>query len=103
MSFSQSSQNYRLEGSRLFAQVRRSDGSWADGELDINNHVGNNDGVFDLHGTGVYDSADHASWRLDGTTIVALLRKADGSLGEEQFLRLDDHVSNNDGTLEFNK
>ncbi|KAK5988335.1 hypothetical protein PT974_12485 [Cladobotryum mycophilum] len=101
MSFSQSSQNWRLEGSNLHAQVRRADGSWDDGVLDINEYVGNNDGEFDLNGSGVYNSADLQSWRLDGTTIITLLYKADGSFGSEQFLNLDDYVSNENGVLVF--
>ncbi|UKZ79474.1 hypothetical protein TrVFT333_007229 [Trichoderma virens FT-333] len=101
MSFVDSAQNYRLEGSELVAEVCRVDGSWVESRLDLNNHVGNNEGVFEIGGTGVYGSADGASWRLDGTTIITLLYLPDGSFGEEQFLDLNDYVSNEDGVLVF--
>ncbi|KAL7945846.1 Cyanovirin-N [Trichoderma barbatum] len=101
MSFAESAQSYRLEGSHLIAEVSRADGSVVESVLDIDNHVGNNDGVFEIGGTGVFRSADQASWRLDGTTIITLLYRVDGSFGEEQFLNLNEHVSNQDGTLVF--
>ncbi|KAL7791879.1 Cyanovirin-N [Trichoderma ceciliae] len=101
MSFSQSSRNYHLEGSRLIAEVCSEDGNWAESTLDLNEFVGNNDGIFDLEGTGVFNSADRASWRLDGTTIISLLYRADNSFGEEQFLNLDNYVANENGVLVF--
>ncbi|KOS19092.1 Cyanovirin-N -like protein [Escovopsis weberi] len=99
MSFAESSQNWRLEGSVLCAQVRRADGSWDDGRLDLNEYVGNNDGEIEIGGRDIYNSADMASWRLDGTTVITLLYKRDGSFGPEQFLPLDKYVSNENGVL----
>ncbi|KAL7935212.1 Cyanovirin-N [Trichoderma chlorosporum] len=101
MSFAESSQNYRLEGSFLVADVRRADGSWTESRIDLNEYVGNNEGNFEVGGTNVFDSADLTSWRLDGTTIITLLYRSDGSFGEEQFLDLNNHVSNEDGNLIF--
>ncbi|OPB46736.1 cyanovirin-N family protein [Trichoderma guizhouense] len=102
MSFFESSQNVRLEGSCLIADVACEDGSWTESVLDLNNHVGNNEGFFEIGGNGVFDSADQVSWRLDGTTIITLLYRSDGSFGEEQFLDLNQYVSNENGVLVFN-
>ncbi|KAH6603517.1 cop9 signalosome complex subunit 5 [Trichoderma cornu-damae] len=101
MSFSQSSRNYRLEGSRFIAEVCCEDGTWVDSVIDLNEYVGNNEGVFDLEGNNVFGSADQISWRLDGTTIITLLYKSDGTFGAEQFLNLDNYISNENGVLVF--
>ncbi|KAL7912168.1 Cyanovirin-N [Trichoderma velutinum] len=102
MSFFESSQNVRLEGNFLVADVCCEDGSWTESRLDLNNHVGNNEGVFEIGGNDVFDSADQVSWRLDGTNIITLLYTSDGGFGEEQFLDLNNYVSNENGVLVFN-
>lgn len=101
MAFSQSAQEFRLEGSLLIATVFNEGGELVESVLDINEYVGNNEGYFDFNGTGVFGSADENSWRLDGTTIITLLYRSDGSFAEEQFLNLDDYVANENGNLVF--
>lgn len=101
MAFSQSAQDFRLEGSCLIANVFCEDGSLVESVLDLNEYLGNNEGFFDFEGTGVFDSCDQTSWRLDGTTLISLLYLSDGSFGEEQFLNLDEFVSNQNGNLVF--
>ncbi|KAJ1323282.1 CVNH domain-containing protein [Microdochium nivale] len=99
MSFSQSSQCYRLEGSTLFAMCQRSDGNLVDSQIDLDNYIGNSDGEFAVGGSGWFESADPAATRLDGTVVITLLKREDGQYGSDQFVDLDDWITNSDGQL----
>jgi hypothetical protein len=101
MAFSQSAQDFRLEGSLLIANIFDDDGNIFESVLDINEFVGNNDGYFDLNGSGFFDSVYEESSRLDGTTLITVLYREDGSVAEEQFLNLDDYIANENGSLVF--
>jgi hypothetical protein len=46
MPFIQTAQNVRVdEGHILRASLQKGDGNWVDAEIDLNNHVGNNNGM----------------------------------------------------------
>ncbi|KAL7917639.1 Cyanovirin-N [Trichoderma austrokoningii] len=102
MAFYQSAQGIRLEGSVLIATVATEAGDWVESTLDINEYIGNNDGVFEFGGSGIFDSVDVESWRLEGPMLITSMYRLDGSLAEEQFINLDDYIGNEDGVLVFN-
>ncbi|KAM0264894.1 hypothetical protein ACHAQJ_000410 [Trichoderma viride] len=101
MAFSELAQDFRLEGSFLYANIFTDDGELVESALDINEYIGNNDGYFDFNGSGIFDSVDVESWRLEGSTLITALYRADGSLAEEQFLNLDDYIVIESGNLIF--
>lgn len=101
MAFSQSAQDFRLEGSLLIATVATASGDWVESVLDINEYIGNNDGFFEFGGRGIFDTVDMESWRLEGPVLITAMYRMDGSLAEEQFINLDDYIGNEDGVLVF--
>ncbi|EHK48655.1 uncharacterized protein TrAtP1_009561 [Trichoderma atroviride] len=102
MAFSQTAQDFRLDGSLLVATVATEAGDWVESVLDINEYIGNNDGFFEFGGSGIFDSVDVESWRLEGPLLITSLYRLDGSLAEEQVINLDDYIGNQDGVLVFN-
>ncbi|KAH8123284.1 Cyanovirin-N, partial [Trichoderma asperelloides] len=102
MAFSQSAQDFRLDGSLLVATIATETGDWVESVLDINEYIGNNDGMFEFGGSGIFDSVDVESWRLEGPLLITALYRLDGSLAEEQFINLDDYIANDNGVLVFN-
>jgi hypothetical protein len=49
MSFHYSAEDIRIDdGHILRARLQRGDGEWNDAEIDLNNHIGNDNGTFSL-------------------------------------------------------
>ncbi|KAI1803246.1 CNVH-domain-containing protein [Daldinia bambusicola] len=104
MAFSLTSKNIELRGSWLVAEVRRpEDGSWTFSRLNLNEHIGNNDGVFDVTMDRWHNTAQQWSVRLRGPILYARLRTIAGGYAEETCINLDLFVRNRDGNLEFQK
>lgn len=101
MAFSQIAQDFRLDGSLLIATVATDAGEWVESVLDINEYVGNNDGFFEFGGSGIFDTIDIDSWRLEGPLLITAMYRLDGSLAEEQVINLDDYLGIEDGTIVF--
>ncbi|KAJ7136878.1 Cyanovirin-N [Mycena epipterygia] len=97
MSFSESSQNYRLEGTHLHAECRDEDGNMCNSSLNLNRVLGNDDGRFDSNGENFSESAEF--YGLDGTTLVARLRSSDGEYYDAR-IDLNSFITNNNGKLE---
>ncbi|KAI1468165.1 CNVH-domain-containing protein [Daldinia caldariorum] len=104
MAFSLTSKNIELRGSWLVAEVRKpEDGSWTSSRLNLNEHIGNNDGVFDVTMDRWHNTAQEWSVHLRGPILYARLRTIAGGYAEETSINLDLFVRNRDGNLEFQK
>ncbi|KAK6952719.1 hypothetical protein Daesc_005013 [Daldinia eschscholtzii] len=102
MAFSLTSKQIELRGSWLVAKVRKpEDGSWTFSRLNLNEHIGNNDGVFDITMDRWHNTAQEWSVHLRGPILYARLRTIAGGYAEETCINLDLFVRNRDGNLEF--
>ncbi|KAI0179643.1 CNVH-domain-containing protein [Hypoxylon sp. FL1284] len=101
MAFSLTSKNVELRGSWLVAVVRKPDGSWNVSKLDLNEHIGNRNGEFDVAMDRWYNSAENWSCHLRGPILCAQLRTITGACSPERCINLDLFVKNHDGSLEF--
>ncbi|KAL2010528.1 hypothetical protein VTN00DRAFT_6335 [Thermoascus crustaceus] len=93
--------NIELRGSWLHANLRRFNGDLVPSRIDLNEHIANNDGEFDLSGSRWFDSA--RAVRLDGTILHAELRTRSGKYSEDRSLDLSLFLSNEDGNFKFIK
>ncbi|KAJ7352030.1 Cyanovirin-N [Mycena albidolilacea] len=96
MSFSSSSQFYRLEGTTLYAQCHDQHGNLHNSTLDLNHILGNREGEFDRHGSGFHESSGICG--LNHTILVATLRRSDGSY-HGTTIDLNTIVRNDNGRL----
>ncbi|OTA53171.1 Cyanovirin-N [Hypoxylon sp. EC38] len=103
MAFSLTSKHVELRGSWLVALVRKDDNTWTFSKLNLNDHVGNNDGNFDVTMDRWYNSAEHWTCHLRGPFLCAQLRTLVGSWAPETYVNLDLFIRNKDGNLEFQK
>lgn len=103
MAFSLTSKQVELRGSWLAAVLQKDDGSWTFSKLNLNEHVGNNDGSFDVTIDKWYNTAEHWSCHLQGTSLLAQLKTREGAWAPETSINLDLFVRNKDGSLEFQK
>ncbi|KAI1641932.1 CNVH-domain-containing protein [Daldinia loculata] len=104
MAFSLTSKQIELRGSWLVASVRKpEDGSWTFSRLNLNEHIGNTNGTFDIIGDRWFNSAQEWSVHLRGPYLYARLRTISGAYAEESCINLDLFVRNRDGILEFQK
>ncbi|KAI1207915.1 Cyanovirin-N [Annulohypoxylon truncatum] len=103
MAFSLTSKQVELRGSWLAAILQKDDGSWTFSKLNLNEHVGNNDGSFDVTIDKWYNSAEHWSCHLQGPFLRAQLKTREGAWAPETSVNLDLFIRNKDGSLEFQK
>ncbi|KAK7186420.1 hypothetical protein DPSP01_013101 [Paraphaeosphaeria sporulosa] len=89
----------------LRARLQRADGEWQDAEIDLNNHIGNDNGSFFWDGENFADSAQDVHFTIEGDGEVPVLRATllneDGE-GIERDLNLSERIVNNDGNFLFN-
>lgn len=70
-----------------------------DASIDLNERLGNNNGVFEFNETGgFFDTADEVN--LSGPTLHALLENEDGEMVEAS-IDLNEFITNNEGELEW--
>ncbi|KAH3962143.1 hypothetical protein HBI25_218840 [Parastagonospora nodorum] len=105
MTFHYSAEDIRVDdGHILRARLQRADGEYNDAELDLNNHIGNDNGSFVWDGEGFSGSAENVHFSIEGDGEVPVLRATlfdgDGN-GTECDLNLGERVSNNDGNFEY--
>ncbi|KAL5114123.1 hypothetical protein ACEQ8H_008007 [Pleosporales sp. CAS-2024a] len=106
MSFHYSAEDIRVDdGHLLRARLRRADGEWNDAEIDLNNHIGNDNGTFVWDGQNFSGSAENVHFSIEGDGQVPVLRatlfNADGN-GEPRDLNLSERISNNNGDFNYN-
>ncbi|OAL51445.1 Cyanovirin-N [Pyrenochaeta sp. DS3sAY3a] len=106
MTFHHSAEDIRIDdGHILRARLQRADGEWNDSEIDLNNHIGNDNGNFFWDGEGFSNSAENIEFSIEGDGEVPVLRAvlfdAEGN-GEARDINLGERIGNNDGNFEYN-
>lgn len=99
MSFSKSAQSAHLKGSHLHAQVRRVDGSWNDSKINLDHHIGNDNGHLVWGAENFSQSCQNITIH-DGHKLKCEARRVDGSWNHTE-INLDDKIGNNNGDLVF--
>jgi hypothetical protein len=98
MSFSLSANNSQIKEGHLHAHVRRIDGSWnEDAKLNLDHHIGNNNGVLEWGGQNFSQSVQNVHLR-DGHILEADARRVDGSWNRTS-INLNEKIGNNNGEL----
>ncbi|OQE35390.1 hypothetical protein PENCOP_c013G07719 [Penicillium coprophilum] len=106
MSFHASASNIELEdGHILKAVLRNEDGDEEESTLDLNDHIGNDNGQFQWEGGDFQSSADDISLELEGDDDLPILRATlndvDGE-GQPADINLSERIGNDNGRLVFN-
>jgi hypothetical protein len=102
MAFSQSSENIEIIGEErniLRAYCHDKNGSGHISSIDLNSYLGNINGEFRWGGHNFTRSAVNVI--LKGATLYADLQREDGTWNNATTVHLDDHITNNDGRLEY--
>ncbi|KAI0855198.1 Cyanovirin-N [Xylaria cubensis] len=98
--FAITTRNHDLNRSLLQCEAQRRSGNWAYASIDLNNYLENNDGTFQLSGRNAWETSETSSWRLDGVTLSARLRRRNGAFNNAS-IDLNPYITNNDGTLQW--
>ncbi|KAJ4989366.1 cyanovirin-n family protein [Stagonosporopsis vannaccii] len=106
MTFHYSAEDIRVEDNHILkARLQRADGEWNDAEIDLNNHIGNDNGHFFWDGQGFSDSAEDVHFTIEGDGEVPVLRATlfdqEGN-GQQRDVNLAERISNNDGEFNYN-
>ncbi|KAI1411087.1 cyanovirin-N family protein [Hypoxylon sp. FL1857] len=101
--FFATSQNIRLEdGHYIRASLQKVDGEWVEAEINLNDHIGNENGRFAWDSAGFADSAENIRISIEGDGPVcvlrAQLRDVNGEL-QDSDLNLSERMANNDGSF----
>ncbi|KNG50460.1 cyanovirin-n family protein [Stemphylium lycopersici] len=90
------------DGHVLKARLQKADGEWEDAEIDLNNHIGNDNGNFVWDGENFSESAEDIHFALEGDGDVPVLRATlmdvEGN-GQARDLNLGERISNQDGSF----
>ncbi|KAG9196017.1 hypothetical protein G6011_01138 [Alternaria panax] len=105
MTFYYTAENIRIDdGHVLRARLQRADGEWNDAEIDLNQHIGNENGHFVWDGEGFSHSAEEIHFALEGDGDVPVLRASlrdeDGNL-ETRDINLGERIINHDGNFHY--
>ena len=96
--FSKTCSNIKLEGSILSASCRTSSGGTKSSILDLDKHIGNTDGFFDVSCADYVSGAKDVSL-ISRTVLSGELTTTDGKSARKSRINLDNYVGNNSGTL----
>ncbi|CAO2649215.1 Nn.00g066000.m01.CDS01 [Neocucurbitaria sp. VM-36] len=106
MTFHYSAEDIRIDdGHILRARLQKGDGEWNDAEIDLNEHIGNDNGSFFWDGQGFSGSAENIQFNIECDGEAAVLRATlfDGEgNGQESDINLGERIGNNDGNFEYN-
>ncbi|KAJ4366764.1 hypothetical protein N0V83_007289 [Neocucurbitaria cava] len=105
MTFHYSAEDIRVDdGHILRARLQKADGEWNDAEIDLNHHIGNDNGNFVWDGQGFAGSAENVHFTVEGDGEVPVLRAtlfdAEGN-GQDRDLNLSERIGNNNGNFEY--
>ncbi|KAH7138491.1 Cyanovirin-N [Dendryphion nanum] len=106
MTFHYSAEDIRVDdGHILRARLQNGEGEWVDAEIDLNAHIGNDNGYFVWDGENFSESAQDVQFSIEGDGEVPVLRAvlsdADGNQ-ETRDINLGERISNNNGNFEYN-
>lgn len=105
MSFHLSAEDIRVEDNHILrARLRKEDGEWVDAEMDLNEYIGNENGMIHWDGQNFSLSAEDVTFHIEGGAQVPVLRTHLRSRDGEAFSRdvnLAERIGNNDGRFEY--
>ncbi|EKG18721.1 Cyanovirin-N [Macrophomina phaseolina MS6] len=105
MSFHLSAEDIRIEDNHILkARLRTESGDWNDAEIDLNNHLGNQDGMIHWDGRDFSHSAENVTFSIEGGGEVPVLRTFLRSIDGEEFARdvnLAERIQNHDGNFVY--
>ncbi|OQE82289.1 hypothetical protein PENNAL_c0037G05506 [Penicillium nalgiovense] len=106
MSFHETASEIELEdGHILKAVLRNEDGDEQESTLDLNEHIGNDNGQFHWDGGDFHSSAEDVSLEREGDDDVPILRArlhdVEGEL-QDADINLAERIGNDNGELVFN-
>ncbi|KAE8152430.1 Cyanovirin-N [Aspergillus avenaceus] len=105
MSFHLSAEDIEIQDNHLLvAKLRNEDGDLVDAEIDLNQHLGNNDGSFEWDGTDFSETADDVSFEIEGDGEVPVLRaKLKNGEGEDvdADVNLSERIINDNGSFSY--
>ncbi|OQE24896.1 hypothetical protein PENFLA_c009G03944 [Penicillium flavigenum] len=106
MSFHETASHIELEdGHILKAVLRNEEGDEQESTLDLNDHIGNDNGQFHWDGGDFYSSAEDVSFDREGDDETPVLRArlhdVEGEL-QDADINLAERIGNDNGNLVFN-
>ncbi|KAE8361471.1 Cyanovirin-N [Aspergillus caelatus] len=102
--FYESAIDVRVEGPVLCARLRTIGGEEVEASIDLNQHLGNSNGVFDWEGANFFETAENVHFSFEGDDNVPVLRaELRNEAGELQpaDVNLGERIINVDGRFEF--
>jgi hypothetical protein len=121
MTFYHTAEDIRIDdGHVLRARLQTADGEWNDAEIDLNQHIGNDNGKKDVQtqhdpcssvvghfvwdGEGFANSAEDIEFALEGDGDIPVLRATlmdEEGNGETRDINLGERIINNDGNFHY--
>ena len=121
MTFYHTAEDIRIDdGHVLRARLQTADGEWNDAEIDLNEHIGNDNGKKDAQtqhdpyssavghfvwdGEGFANSAEDIEFALEGDGDIPVLRATlmdEEGNGETRDINLGERIINNDGNFHY--
>ncbi|ESZ96272.1 hypothetical protein SBOR_3327 [Sclerotinia borealis F-4128] len=105
MSFHLSAEEIRIDDNHILrARLRNENGDWEDAEIDLNQHLGNQEGMIHWDGENFSHSAENVTFSIEGGGEVPVLRTFLRSSDGEEFSRdvnLAERIENINGRFEY--
>ncbi|KKY22195.1 putative cyanovirin-n family protein [Diplodia seriata] len=105
MSFHLSAEDIRIDDNHILrARLRTEGGEWRDAEIDLNHHLGNQDGMIHWDGRDFSHSAENVTFSIEGGGQVPVLRTFLKSVEGEEYARdvnLAERIENHDGRFVY--
>ncbi|TGO35626.1 hypothetical protein BHYA_0152g00250 [Botrytis hyacinthi] len=105
MSFHLSAEDIRIDDNHILrARLRNENGDWQDAEIDLNQHIGNEDGMIHWDGVNFSHSAENVTFSIEGGGEVPVLRTFLRSRDGEEFSRdvnLAERIENHNGQFVY--
>ncbi|KAF2797568.1 Cyanovirin-N [Melanomma pulvis-pyrius CBS 109.77] len=106
MSFHLSAEDIRIDDNHILrARLQNIDGDWCDAEIDLDNHLGNNEGEIQWDSANFSHSVDNVEFRIEGDGEVPVLRCRCRDSDGNEFARdvnLSERIENQNGQFVFN-
>ncbi|BCR84437.1 CVNH domain-containing protein [Aspergillus chevalieri] len=94
MSFHLTAEEIVIEDNHILkAQLRNEDGDLVEATLDLNEHLGNNDGAFEWDGENFSESAQNVEFSIEGDGEVPVLRASLHRVEEDEWVDADINLS----------
>ena len=105
MSFHLSAEDIRIEDNHILrARLRNENGDWEEAELDLDQYLGNRDGMIHWDGQAFSRSAENVTFSIEGGGQVPVLRTFLRSIEGEEFSRdvnLAERIQNQNGRFVY--